>query len=273
MISLSYIPQHPLSNFARLFWYYSGFRQPHAKERLLPDGTVSLVVNLRDDRVRMFDSRDHRKAETIDGHVLSGPRAGYFVIDTLNMVDTIGVHFHPGGAFPFFRMPASELRDQSLSLDQLWGTNGPDLRVRLLSVRTPQEKFRVLELWLLERLAKPLDRHPAVAYALAQFQLPGESLSVAAVVSKIGMSQRHFIQLFAAQVGLTPKVFSRVIRFQQAVRSISAASTVDWSQIALDCGYYDQAHFIHDFQEFSGITPASYLVSGPRYLNHVPLLD
>ena len=172
MISLSYIPQHPLSNFARLFWYYSGFRQPHAKERLLPDGTVSLVVNLRDDRVRMFDSRDHRKAETIDGHVLSGPRAGYFVIDTLNMVDTIGVHFHPGGAFPFFRMPASKLRDQSLSLDQLWGTNGPDLRVRLLSVRTPQEKFRVLELWLLERLAKPLDRHPAVAYALAQFQLP-----------------------------------------------------------------------------------------------------
>ena len=272
MISFHHIPSQPLRQFAKLFWYYSGFVQSHPKERLLPDGAMSLVVNLREDHGRLFDPSNHHKARVIRGHVISGARAEYFVIDTQNMVDTIGVHFHPGGAFPFFKMPAGELTGQSLSLDQLWGSDGSDLRVRLLHAPTPQQKFQVLERWLMERLAKPLERDPVVSYALRSFQ-SSTAMPVSSVVDRIGMSQRSFIGRFTAEVGLTPKVFSRVLRFQRALHGIAAQDAIDWAHLALDCGYYDQAHFIHDFQAFSGITPATYVASGPRYLNHVPLYD
>jgi AraC-like DNA-binding protein len=90
-------------------------------------------------------------------------------------------------------------------------------------------------------------------------------------VDKAGFSQRRFIQLFDQQVGLTPKLFFRVSRFQRAVLTVHNAGEVDWAGLALDCGYYDQAHFIHDFQAFAGITPTTYLVQRSEHLNHVPL--
>jgi AraC-like DNA-binding protein len=95
---------------------------------------------------------------------------------------------------------------------------------------------------------------------------------VSAVTDYIGISTRRFIQLFHQQVGLTPKAFCRVRRFQRVLRSVHGRREVDWAQVALDCGYYDQPHFIHDFQAFSGFTPSAYLALATTHLNHVPLL-
>ena len=93
------------------------------------------------------------------------------------------------------------------------------------------------------------------------------------MVEQVGFSQRRFIQLFSDEVGLTPKLFCRVNRFQRVVRRLATMNEVDWAQVALDCGYYDQAHFIHDFQAFAGITPSAYLQDRTEHLNHVPLVD
>lgn len=271
MIAEQHIPAPPLSQFVRLLWYYDGFVPPHSKERLLPDGSLSLVVNLHQDRIRLLNPRDFTHCDTLrGGHVLSGARTSFFVLDTKNAVGTIGVHFRPGGASPFLRIPVSEVSELSLSLDQLWGSEGDGLRERLLAAPTPRCKFQVVEQWLLQRLAKPLEGTPAVGYAVGQFQQP-MAPTVAQVVDGIGMSQRRFIELFTAEVGLTPKVFSRIMRFQRAVNCIRDSSEADWANLALGCGYYDQPHFIHDFQAFSGITPATYVASGPRLGNHVPL--
>ncbi len=273
MISVHHIPSPPLSSFVRLFWYYDGYVQPHPRERLLPGGTMSLVVNLREDHIRTYDTQTQQNPQTIRGHVLSGARSNFFVVDTRNMVHTIGVQFRPGGGFPFLKMPADEVTGQSLSLDQLWGEAGQDLRVRLLEAATPQRMFRVVELWLLQQLARPMERHRAVSYALTQFQQGSRIPSVGELVARLGISQRRFIQLFTAEVGLTPKVFSRVMRFQRAVNTIGNRDDVDWASLALDCGYYDQAHFIHDFQAFSGIPPSAYLAHKTAHLNHVPEHD
>ncbi len=127
----------------------------------------------------------------------------------------------------------------------------------------------MLETCLLEQLAKPLERHPAVSFGIQQ--LRGAGQSVAQVVDKAGFSQRRFIQLFDEQVGLTPKLFCRVSRFQRVVQIAHGAAQIDWADLALDCGYYDQAHFIHDFQSFAGITPGTYLQQRTQHLNHVPL--
>ena len=268
---LSYKPPPPLGDFVDQLWLSQGPAPAHEMERLLPDATVELVINLHQDVIYLYDRDDRHRRSTAPGCIVSGPRTRYFVIDTRDQVATMGVHFRPGGAFPFFRMPASELTDQSIALDALWGSAASELRERLLATPAPEAKFRVLEACLLEQLAKPLERHPVVSFGIQQLRNAGRP--VAQVVDQTGFSQRRFIELFGDQVGLTPKRFSRVSRFQRVVQMAHRAGEIDWADFALDCGYYDQAHFIHDFQSFAGITPATYLLQRTRHLNHVPLAE
>jgi AraC-like DNA-binding protein len=273
MSILTYKPAPPLSDFVDVFWLCETYEVPHEKERLLPDGSVELVVNLREDCIRNYDSYQPEKFETIPGCVVSGPRSQFFVIDTEGESATIGVHFKPGGAFPFLKVPPCELANQSVALECLWGSGSSRMRERLLSAGTPPEKFRQLETCLLEQISEPLEHHAAVNFALCKFLHPTPLMSVADVVEQVGFSQRYFIQLFAGEVGLTPKVFSRVCRFQKAIQSAHTRGDVDWAEVALSCGYYDQAHFIHDFQSFAGITPSSYLRQKSEHVNHVPMLE
>jgi len=263
-------PAPPLSDFVDLLWLNEGYDTSHAKERLLPDGTVELVINLREDRVRIYDPHKLEQFHTVPGCVVSGPRSEFFVIDTAGAASTIGVHFKPGGAFPFFREPACELNNQTVALECLWGAASARLRERLLMAPTPQQKFAVLEQCLLEQLAKPLQRHPAVNFAIQQFRCAPHG-PVLQMAEAVGFSQRRFIQLFSNEVGLTPKLFCRVSRFQRVVRTVHPLHKIGWAAMALDCGYYDQAHFNHDFQEFAGITPMQYLEQKTPHVNHVPM--
>ena len=260
----------PLSEFVDLLWLYEGYESSHGNERLLPDGTVELVINLREDCIRVYDSDDLKQFHTVPGCVVSGPRSEFFVIDTAGAASTVGVHFKPGGAFPFFREPPGELNNQTVALECLWGAASARLRERLLLAPTPWQKLFVLEQCLLEQLAKPLEHHPAVTFAVQQFRGVPHG-PVAQMADLVGFSQRRFIQLFCGEVGLTPKLFCRVSRFQRVVRTVHPLDRINWAQIALDCGYYDQAHFNHDFQEFAGITPMQYLEQKTPHVNHVPM--
>jgi AraC-like DNA-binding protein len=94
---------------------------------------------------------------------------------------------------------------------------------------------------------------------------------VSDVSGEIGLSPRRFIEVFKQQVGLTPKLFCRVRRFQRVLRRIYRREEVEWADLALSCGYFDQAHFIHDFKAFSGINPTAYVAAGGRHQNHVPI--
>jgi AraC-like DNA-binding protein len=271
MRSYSHVPAPPLSEFVELLWLYEGYQQPHKKERLLPDGSMELVVNLNEDLTRVYDPRDTGKFETLSGSVVAGPHSEFFVIDTAEQHTVAGVHFKPGGAFPFLGMPASELRNTMVSLDDLLGALAGQLRERLLQAGTPRAKFWILEQTLLARAAQRLARHPAVAFALNQFHEAPHTRSVADVTGQIGLSAKRFIQVFHEQVGLTPKVFCRIRRFQRALHLTRKGQPVDWAAVAAECGYFDQPHFIHDFRAFSGINPSTYISYRTEHLNHVPL--
>jgi AraC-like DNA-binding protein len=273
MLAYSYIPQPPLADFVNLFWFYERPALPHARERLLPTGTVELVFNLRDDSLRVCDGQAPDRCQHFPGALLCGPHAESFIIDTDQQESTMGVHFKPGGAFPFFALPASELCNAHVGLDTLWGRAAAELRERLLAAPTPDAKFCILEQTLLAQLARPLAQNSAVAFALQALHAAPDTQTIAAITAQIGFSPRRFFDLFTAEVGLTPKRFCRIRRFQAALRRIHAGSSVDWSDLALACGYFDQSHFINDFRAFSGLTPTAYLAQQGPQLNHVPLID
>jgi AraC-like DNA-binding protein len=265
------VPTAPLSEFVELLWLYEGYHQPHQMERLLPDGSMELVINLNDDQVRVYDPRDIGKFQTLRGSVVVGAHSEFFVIDTAEQHTVAGVHFRPGGAFPFLGLPAGELHNMQVSLEDLWGRPAGRLRERLLDAPTAQAKFRILEQTLLAQAAARLQRHPAVAFALREFHGLPHTRTIADVTGQIGLSAKRFIQVFSGEVGLTPKLFCRVRRFQRVLRRIGAGRPVEWAAVALDCGYFDQAHFIRDFRAFSGINPSTYALQRTEHLNHVPL--
>ena len=115
-----YIPGPPLSAFVVCLWYSEGAPETHAKERLLPNGETSIIFNLCDDPLRIYDAQNIARYDSYGLAVLSGARANCFVIDTCQQDRVAGIQFRPGGAFPFFRMPACELEGASFDLDDLW---------------------------------------------------------------------------------------------------------------------------------------------------------
>jgi AraC-like DNA-binding protein len=256
------------------FWYWQGAPRTHSREKLLPNGECAIIFNLRDDPIRIYDAQDVTRYTTHGFAVLSGARSNCFVIDTDQQERVAGIQFRPGGVFPFLRMPVSEAEDSSISLEDLWpGGRAGEIRERLLAARSVEAMFADLERCLLDQLVRPLALHPAIAYALDQLQQPAAYSGRIAVVSdRVGLSRRRFIELFRQQVGLTPKVFCRVRRFQHVLQTAHLGKDIDWAQVALESGYYDQPHFIHDFQSFSGLTPGEYLAAATPHLNHVPLV-
>ena len=271
---LHVVPKPPLSKHVALLWYFEGYSPLTKRERLLPTGTVELVFDLSPRPARIFHDDADLTGETFRGGILCGPHSRYFVLDTSTPQTVVGIHFAPGGAARFFREPVNEMRDQHVSIDALWGAaTASSLRDRILEAATGEDKLRILEAALYQQAVRPLGetRHRAIDYALEWFSAVPQVETLERVTGRLSLSPRRFIELFSEETGLTPKLFCRVLRFQAAIGIASSGGPVNWSGVALDCGYFDQSHFNHDFKAFSGISPSQYaLLRGP-HLNHVPL--
>ena len=250
---LSRSPAAPLDDFVDYFWAL-GDVPPHSRERIVPSGTVELVVNLREDEIRIYDGDRCRR---YSGAVVSGVFSGFFVVDTLEHADIVGVHFKPGGAFPFFDVPLGELADAHVELHALWGRDAGDLRERLCAQTAPARRFALLERALLAHLYRPLDRRGEVRFALDQ--LGRSDARVRDVAGRVNLSHRRFIEIFAEEIGATPKSFHRLRRFQRALARLRRCGANDWACLALECGYFDQSHLIREFLAFSGFAPHDYL--------------
>jgi AraC-like DNA-binding protein len=271
MIYAAHVPRPPLNEFIELLWFHEGFNADHRLERVLPDGSMELIINLRDEDRHVFDRVTHRPRQSYRRSWLSGPHSEFIIIDTAHNASMIGAHFKPGGAKAFFHLPLCELRNSVVNLDTLWNDDAQNLRDQLLEAPNPAAKFRILEEALLARWRNVASRHRAVLHALECFAREPQSVTVGQVTAEIGLSARRFIEVFTEQIGMTPKVFCRVRRFQNAINEIQRSRAVVWADVATGCGYYDQAHFINDFRAFCGITPGDYLKEGPEYPNFVPI--
>jgi AraC-like DNA-binding protein len=268
MFGVTARPHSPaLAAFVTSLRYQEG-EIPSAFERMLPTGQTHLLVNLYEDEFRTYSGPDCAAVHRTHGAALAGPRSRSTVIDTNEQRCLVRVDFQLGGAAAFFPLPLSEVRDQFVELDQLWGRDGAVLRERLLEAPTPKTKLRVLETVLLEHLAHPQGPDRTIPLAGSCLE---RGMSVSEVTSRLGLLPKTFVRRFQQHVGLPPKRFSRVRRLQRVLRSMNATNSVDWAALAAEYGYTDQAHLIHDFRALTGITPSAYRPSPGGERNHIPL--
>src|SRR5262249_37554332 len=195
----------------------------------------------------------------LSGAVVSGASGRSFEPDPVEEVLIIGVHFKPGGAFPFLGLPAGDLADTHVDLEALWGPSAGLLRERLCEARSSAERFQLLQEALRARFCRSLEQHCAVSAALEMFGKNQAGPRVKEAAKYLGLSQRRFIQVFKAEVCMTPKLFSRIQRFQQTRTFIQQNLLINWANLAVDLGYFDQSHFMRDFFDVAALSATDYI--------------
>lgn len=259
MLFSAYKPVSALSDFIENFWLYGGYASAHLKERIFPSGTFELVFNLREDELRIYYDTEVARCARFSGAIVSGPYSGFFVTDAAEEASVMGVHFHPGGAFPFLGLSADELADTHIDLDDIWGSYAHEIRERLSLAQSVRSRFHLLENILLSRLPA-VEHHPAVSLALNGLHFDRSRAVVRKLAREAGLSDRRFIDVFRFEVGFNPKLFNRILRFQRVLAQVHRMIPEHhWGQLALEQGYFDQSHLIRDFIAFSGLSPADYL--------------
>lgn len=169
----------------------------------------------------------------------------------------------PAGAHQLLAVSMAELAGRVAPLEDGLGTDRGtrDLQERLACAGGWDHRLDLVERWLAARLDGAPPAAPEITWACAWLQRTGGMLPVGALTDEIGWSRRHLAARFRAQVGVTPKSLARLLRFERAVSLLAGARAgdVELGRVALDCGYYDQAHFNRDFRAFAGVTPTAYL--------------
>ncbi len=258
--------QHPeplLGDFVDYYWYLNANEAEHRRELSLPDGSIDIIFNLGNMPMRFYDT-EHR-LHLYKSSVLCGPHSQYFSIDAAGEGKVVGIHIKPGGLRPFMRGSMNEVHNRLLPLDLVWGSLAIELHERLLEQRQPLDMFRILDRSLPGLACSPLVRSREIEYIRMNLL----SHNVHDLVEQQGMSHRWLNHKFKEEIGLTPKAMSRILRFQQALQLIHQGRAMDWAELALACGYYDQAHFCREFKAYSGITPGEYIPISGRHRNHV----
>jgi AraC-like DNA-binding protein len=271
MRALRYKPEPRLAKFVDCLWYFEGSRA--TRELALPTGTAELVINVRDNFIRVCSRVDDFEGEAFAGAVVSGAQSRYMVLPACPEGSVMGVHFRPGGAGPFLGLPLSELADRHVALEDLWGRQAHEIREQLCEAKSPTAALALLERALLSRLADRALCHPAVAFALERFAAAPSVARVREVAEASGYSAKRFIRLFTEGVGLSPKRFCRILRLQAVLNQLASGGRVEWAEFALGSGYYDQSHLIREFRAMTGLTPAQYRPVEPDTPNHVAIED
>jgi AraC-like DNA-binding protein len=183
----------------------------------------------------------------------------YHSVDWPPNVRFYGVHFRPGGAYPFLQFPLSELNSQVVPLDAIWGSYAHEIRERLHAAPTTQAGFALLERLLLIPLCEAPQGLDLVRYAVRQIAQVHGALSIRLLSDQMGISQNHLGTQFKRFVGVPPKEVARFYRFARVLRLIDSAPAFDLTLIAHQSQFYDQSHFNKDFVAFTGHNPSEYV--------------
>ncbi|MBI3723052.1 helix-turn-helix domain-containing protein [bacterium] len=238
-------PPRALRDRVECFWV--------VERRLEPGSAPHVQRVVASDRTNVIFKLDDRGSRLY----VVGPASRFALVPMEATALTIGVRLLPGAAPLVLGAPASEFADGRASLEDVWSGRGRELHERLALARAAEDRVKLLADELARRSGRALD--PRIEATVARLRA-GRGADLDALARDLGLGARQLRRVLAAWVGLNPKLVARLARLR-AVLADSRFGTAPWVVLALDHGYYDQAHMIRDFEELAGTSPGRMSVS------------
>lgn len=271
MVYVELVPSSPLNRYIEALYYLDGgmsFRH----EKILPVPALDLKINLGGD-FHLYKGDRSSPPVSLSESWLVGLYSVHHSIDWPSDMRVYGICFKPNGAHPFLGFPLSELYNEVVTLDAIWGRWASQIREQLYAAPTIEAGLVLLEQRLLERFCEDSHVQNIVEYGISVMNQNHGRLSIQELSDQIGISQNHLGTLFKRVVGTSAKALARLYRFEHVLRSIDHAHPIDWTQTAQHCGYYDLAHINKDFVTFTGHSPTDYLHLRRRVYTEDALVD
>lgn len=250
-------PCSDIAGLIKCYWTLEAL--PNAtreKQRIIPDGCMEMI----------FHYGDVYRQYLPDGTTIEQPRC--FVIGqitepleiepTTGNIGMIAARFQPDGFIPFATLPLEEMENKAIALERLFGSEGEQLQTDVLAASQTSERIRFIEEFLLQRLQTD-EAAGRISTAIVQTLMQTRGQVTIGEISKLlHINRRQLERRFSSAIGLSPKQFVKIIRLQTVLKMMVQKQFTSLTALALDGGYYDQAHFIKDFKEFVGMSPKQF---------------
>lgn len=237
-----YAPCAVLKPYINCFWSCNSESAIHdpVKRIIVPDGCLDIIFN---------PDPDSKEAPFVIG-AMTGPIVN-------QSPKLLGVRFQTGMAYCFLKTPLQYFTDQTADLAAVWGPESREIHSRLLETDL-SGTLSVLTRELIKRLSRAAAPDRRILAAVSWMKKKQGGLSVQALSERLGLSRQHFKRLCAQYTGLSPKSLLMTYRFKALMKQAKSSPLLSWSRLAVDAGYYDQAHLISEFKTMTGLTPTQY---------------
>jgi AraC-like DNA-binding protein len=261
---MRYIEQRPspaLAQHLECLWFISATDsspEAGASESVFPDGCIEWIFHLGAPFQRSITTGTNGTASEWERQPRSfvvGELTRFLLLQPTGDVAVMGVRFRPGGAYRFLPFPLCEFADSTVATGDIWGRKGTYLEEAVLEARNNTQRQQLVEEFLLQQLITTAPR-PRFEAAVKEIIRTRGQTRVHEVANGVGWSSRQLERNFRISVGLSPKSFSRIIRFQNLLRLMGEGALREWANLAIEGGYADQPHMVREFREFSGHTPS-----------------
>jgi AraC-like DNA-binding protein len=255
----TYTPIDELQPFIKCFWSLDDLPGEGMKrQRVIPDGCMEMIFHYGDLYRQYFE----------DGSFITQPRCFLFgqITTSLEIEPTgksgvFAARFLPEGLAPFLSIPVYELQNTAVSLIELFGKEGQRLETQVLSASENLQRIKIIEDFLLARMVNPKTVDDIIKQCVDVIIKSGGRLRMNEVTNQVNINRRNMERKFMSAIGISPKQLAKLVRLQATIKMLGQKNFTSLTSLAYENGYYDQAHFIKDFKEFTGISPKLFFAS------------
>lgn len=252
----TYEPGEDVKDFIKCYWTLKdNFDEKVEKQRIVPDGCMEML----------FHSGDLYRQYKSDGSFLVQPKCFVFgqitqalEIEPTGKTDIFSARFNPEGFTPFCNLPLEKMKNRAVPLTELFGDQGVILEEKILREPITEKRIKIIEEFLL-RLLKTQETVDRLTRSSVEVILDlNGRLTIDELAEQLKVNRRTLERRFSSIIGLGPKQLSKIIRLQATLKMLENRQFTSLTALAHEGGYFDQAHFINDFKEFTGMSPKQF---------------
>ncbi|WP_439489956.1 DUF6597 domain-containing transcriptional factor [Algoriphagus sp.] len=253
-------PTEQLRKYVRYFWALEDDSLDFSEKtfKIMSDGLPGMIFQ---ENPTAFRNNDNQGLPQL---FLYGQTTRFTEHKAINSFRNIGVYFQPTALKSIFGIDANELTNQHIHINDLIKNNITD---QLLNTNTDEQRIKLLSSFLIKQAEKRKAESEKVNFATAQLQ---KGVSLPAIQNDLNLSERSLQRYFKQHVGISPKLYARINRFQSALEQIRQSQFFKLTDIAYQSDYFDQSHFIRDFKEFAGTSPKHFILQANEQVANFP---